>query len=638
MIILQENLSIKNKIWIISDINTRDLEFVKQKFNLSKISAEILINRSENSDDTYETILDPKIKNLLPNPLNFHDMKKSANAVINHILEKLPIGIISDYDVDGATSAALIYKFLNLVYHLIHKKEENKIICKIPHRVKDGYGPSKSIFDEFANEEITLVLTLDCGTTAFESIEYAKEIGIKVIVIDHHITKNKSLKAFGLINPHDPLTPNDIFSKTKDMAAVGITFIFCSAIIKILKNEHSGIINILSKELINMLDIVAIGTICDMMPIKGLNRAIIKNGINIIRKQKNIGIKFLCQANEINTLQAEDIGYILGPQINAGGRIGQNQYLGFKLLTTNSEIDALRISHELNVLNSMRKDINYDTQNEIEILIYNENLMNQNFILVHGSWHLGIIGIAASRLKEKFHKPSFVLSNHEEISNNSLNSIQINHESERNLNINTKSNSLQIDTINHNSETLKGSGRSVEGLHIGHLIDKAINMGILENGGGHAMACGFSIKRKNLQKFHEFLKEELTYYSWQADSLKIDSVISCSAINKNILTEIDVCAPYGNGNARPLFLIDRVFIKNILIIKEKHAKINLSDLRENINAMMFNIDKRTIEFIENTKSFGNLVSCVVSISEWRGNVSCKIEDITESTNCKIEDN
>jgi single-stranded-DNA-specific exonuclease len=623
-------ISKNNKFVEIYQQNQRLETFIEQNFTtLSQISVRLLASIFDKFDKNHQSHgIRHEIESFLHHDFNhipqikFPDSQKAIDLVLKTIKNGNKIGIITDYDVDGATSGAILYKFLTELYYFYNQNNRNhqstqnsqiiindqnhsseNIIVKIPHRVNDGYGPSIKIFEEFANEKVDLVFTLDCGTSAFEAIEYAKSQNINVIVIDHHTPKGNLPEAFAIINPYLIEVPTDIFEKTKNLAAVGVTFMFIRSIIENseitletdFQQNHAPKI-----DLKKYLDLVAIGTICDMMNINGINRIFIKEGLKLIQSKNNLGLSQLTSSIKDKILSTH-IGYIIGPRINAGGRIGNDQYLGFKLLTTSHHIDAMKISNELNVINSIRQDINFDAELEAEIY---EN-PNENFILAVGKWHVGVIGIVASRLKEKFNKPAFVISDSIDISS--------------------------IDISNNSHNELKGSARSVEGLHLGQLIEHGIQKGILSNGGGHAMAGGFSIKRENLNQMREFLKDFLSTYSWAQSKIFVNLNLSLQSLNSDLLKAIESLEPYGNSNPNPLFLISDLKIKNIMILKEKHMRISVYDNFGNqMDFVYFGVNNTEIgKFLYSCMKNSTRIGFIISISEWNGRVSVNVKDVVD---------
>lgn len=615
--VMQQNISYNSK-----------KQYIIQKFNLNHYASSILASRFCNQDINNQ--FDQKITSFLQQnslyqyhnstthstavniPINFHKMSHVVHRIVDQVKAGKKIGIISDYDVDGATSAALLSKFLTKMYQIFdstyaintncnHKIDE-RIFCKIPHRVKDGYGPSIEFMKEFQDKNIDLVITLDCGTSAFEPIAYAKENKIDVIVIDHHTPKNELPQAFAIVNPYTLFTPEDVFQKTQYMAAVGVTFCVISAIQKYISDQeyYTHQVHI---DINEYLDLVAIGTVCDMMKIVDINRQIVKYGLQYIRQQKNIGIKCLIEVAQItDKIQESHIGFAIGPRINAGGRIGEDQYLGFKLLTTHDKIEAMKIATTLHNLNAIRQDINLSAENLAEIsATQNEN---ENFILSCGNWHIGIIGIVAGRLKEKFNKPAFVIS--------------------------------IDDNENNDKKTLKGSSRSVPELHLGQLIERGIAKGILENGGGHAMAGGFSILHSKLDEFREFLHVELEGKVWSKQEITVDCVLSTQSIinQKNIILDtIEMIGPYGIGNKPPVFLLHNTHITQIIFLKEIHMRITITnDGKSFCNAMIFNGKDNILgKYAQNAYKNEVKISIIVDISRWKDDVSISIQDIIPST-------
>ena len=436
------SLSLSGKSWILKQFNQEDLNFIKDNYSLDEITSKLLSIRKIKKEEI-NSFLNPLIKNFLPNPNILLDMEKATSRTFQTILKGDKIGIFGDYDVDGATSTALLGNYLselNLNYEIY-----------IPDRKKEGYGPSIKSFKELIDKGVKLIFTVDCGTLSFEAINFAKESNIDVIVLDHHQSEVKLPEAFSIINPNR----FDDNSDLKYLCAAGVAFIFLVSLNRELRKKGWFLQNeIKEPNLINYLDLVTLGTICDVVPLKGLNRAFVKQGLKIIKSKKNLGIKTLLDICKIETNPTiYHLGFMLGPRINAGGRVGKCSHGANLLLGTNPK-SSFKLASELDQYNKERQILEKDLLQKI--LNETKDYSNDPVLILSGkNWHEGIIGIVAARLKDKFNKPVILIS--------------------------------------IEGDTGKASARSIVGFDIGSIIISATQDNILLKGGGHKMAGGFSI-------------------------------------------------------------------------------------------------------------------------------------------------
>jgi single-stranded-DNA-specific exonuclease len=361
-------------------------------------------------------------------------------VVFKHIKNKSKICIFGDYDVDGATSSSL------LSFYLKHLNIDHFVF--IPDRQKDGYGPSTETFESIIKKKVDLIIALDCGTTSFEAIDLALKKKVDVIIIDHHKSQEILPKANALINPNRFDESGDYYY----LCAAGLLFIFLVGLNKFLRDKnYFKDSNLNELDLLNYLDLVMMGTVCDVVPLIDLNRAFVSQGLKVAAKRKNLGLKTLVDHSRIRKkISTYEVGYILGPKINAGGRIGKSE-LGYNLLTTNDAETAYLISSELDSLNLKRKDLEKKILDEA-INIAEKNNDQPIIFLYKNDWHEGLIGIIASRLKDHFNKPTFIMSK--------------------------------------KGEDLKGSARSIFGFDVGLAITKCKQLDLINKGGGHPMAGG----------------------------------------------------------------------------------------------------------------------------------------------------
>ena len=514
--------SLSDKFWEEKQIDFKHIQALSQKKSISEIFSKLLISRGV-FEDNYDNYINPNLLNNLPDPFELKDMKKGIERCIEALKNNEKIGIIADYDVDGSTSASILYKFLN--------NFTNNIVCKIPHRLSEGYGPNVRLMNEMLNEKITLLFTLDCGTSAFNSIDLPNYKDIEVIVIDHHLSEFKLPKVHSVINPNRFDENNDY----KDFAAVAVTFLFLMGLRKQIR-ELKLFPNIKEPNLMSYLDLVAVGTICDIVNINNYNRSIVSKGLELIRSRKNKSItKILDNSNINHEPLAKDIGFVLGPQINAASRIDDSS-LSSRLLISNDDSEIETISRKLFLINEKRKLIEQNIFNEAIEQIKDQE--NKKFIIVYKeNWHQGVLGIVASKIVALYNKPTFVFS--------------------------------FINNIG------SGSGRSIDQIDIGSIVLELKANDLIEDGGGHKMAVGLKINKKKLDKIDKFLVKKFDSYHDNFFEKKIfyDSEISVNQINKDFLDNLELLEPHGKGNEEPQFLIKDIVIDQVKNIKNKHILI-----------------------------------------------------------------
>ena len=584
------SISVTGKNWILKKFDQEKLLYLKENFLLDEITAKLLTLRNIEKEDI-NSFLNPSIKNFLPDPNELLDMEKSSLRTLQAIEKKEKIGIFGDYDVDGATSTALLGKFfkeLNIEYEIY-----------IPDRKSEGYGPSIKGFKELIENNVKIIFTVDCGTLSFEAIDYAKNNNIDVIVLDHHQSEIKLPKAYSIVNPNRLDDKSDL----QYLCAAGVSFMFLVSINRLLRSKNWFSKNSINEpNLINYLDLVSLGTICDVVPLIGLNRAIVKQGLKILRAKKNLGLKTLLDICKIEANPSiYHLGYILGPRINAGGRVGKCSH-GANLLLNSNPREVFKIACELDEYNKERKILEKDLVDKI-LEKTNINLKDPILVLHGNDWHEGVIGIVASRIKDKFNKPTIVISAKNDVG--------------------------------------KGSARSIIGYDIGSVIIAATQENILIKGGGHKMAAGFSIKISKLEEFKKFIFRK--YRNINEDLSKqrplfLDSKIAPSAINLEFYDKVNILSPFGSGNPEPKFLIENLKPINSKIVGDKHIKsILMGPEGTNIKTIAFNATESELGAYllkKNSNTFN--IAGKLSLNEWRGqkNVEFIIDDISVNKNIK----
>ena len=576
--------SVLGKNWISKKYNKEIVSTLKDNLSLSEILSRLIAIRKININEV-NLFLNPKIKNSLPDPFILKDMDKSVDRVSKAIINKEKIGIFGDYDVDGATSTAILGNYFNDI--------GSNISIYIPDRKTEGYGPTNNGFDKLIKEGSNIIFTVDCGTMSFDTINTYQKKNYDIIILDHHQSELKLPNAHSIINPNR----FDDKSNLNYLCAAGVCFMFLVALnMRLKKLKWFEKNNIVEPNLINYLDLVSLGTVCDVVPLIGLNRTIVSQGLKIINKISNPGIKTLKNICGIESnLNTYHLGYIIGPRINAGGRVGKCSH-GANLLLSKNPKEVFKIASELEIYNNERKIIEKDLLNKIEKNITLNN--NEPVIVLSGhNWHSGIIGIVASRLKEKFNKPTVIIS--------------------------------VVDKIG------KASARSIFGFDIGSIIINAVQQNILLKGGGHKMAGGFSIKEDNITKFKNFINKSFLKIEKdikKSNEIFFDSIISPSAVNHDFYNEINSLSPFGSGNPEPKFVIENLELIKSTVVGDKHIKsILVGQDGSVVKSVTFNAVETDLEaylFAKNQKKiniFGKL-----SLNEWKGkkNVEFIIDDIS----------
>ena len=571
----QNKKSINQNYWKLStktELETHFELFFSQRFNFPSALVPILIDNKV-SKDNFELFVDPKIKNFLPDPNIFIDMDKTVKRIANEIENKNPIGIFGDYDVDGATSAALLKLFLQYFGIEVH--------IHIPDRFLEGYGPNISALNSLVSKGSNLIITVDCGINSHEPLKELNKTDIDCIIIDHHTPDDDLPPAFSIVNPKRK--ENGI--EYHYLSAVGVTFIMIVGLTRELR-QRGVFEKIKEPNLFRFLDLVALGTVCDVVPLKGLNRCFVKAGLNIISQRKNLGINALCDISDLNKIPDEEtLGYKLGPKINAAGRIGSSD-IGVSLLISKDISKANELASKLYQLNEKRKKLtNNSTLEAIGMVESEKNKIGKlpDFLFLVGeNWNEGIIGILAGKIKEKYNRPCCVISLGQNYS--------------------------------------KGSARSIANIPIGEYFLEALDKKLLVKGGGHDLAAGLTIENNKIQMFKDFLISKVEH-AFQENELvseiSVTSELSISALNSNLMDWIKKLGPWGQGNPIPKFLIKDVIIKKLVFFgKEKqHLLVKVSDNSGEIDCKIFNINETAFSSVlKKNKSLhllGNLVS-----NEW----------------------
>jgi single-stranded-DNA-specific exonuclease len=502
---------------------------ISQQTGLSEIVARIIAGRGVAIEEA-EGFLTPTIRDLMPDPSTMTAMDETAERLADAITNNERIALFGDYDVDGASSCALMTRYL-AAFGIIPETH-------IPDRIFEGYGPNIAAMDKLIDNGASLIITLDCGSTSEDPIAHATGRGADVLVIDHHLVEHDLPPATALVNPNRP----DDVSGLGHLAAAGVTFMVLVATSRTLRQRGQGGL----PDLMALADLVALATICDVVPLIGLNRAFVRRGLEIMHQGHNAGIAALSLAARVNgPLSPYHLGFLIGPRINAGGRIG-DAALGTKLLSTPDEHEATTIAARLDELNAERQRIEIEAVEEAVAAAEAEIGAGEGppvLVLASQKWHPGIVGLVASRLKDRFNRPAFAIA------------------------------------LAPNG-TGTGSGRSLPGVDLGHAVITSVDSGIATKGGGHAMAAGVTLAEGKIGAFRAFISEALGESVAKAranTSLSIDAAITARAATTDFVHLVEQAGPFGSGNPTPIFAFPGHQVKFAEIVGQGgHVKFTLA--------------------------------------------------------------
>ena len=498
-----------------------------QRLGLDELVARLLAARGL-SAAAAEDFLAPSLRRLLPDPSHLIDMDRAAERLAAAIATKEPVAVFGDYDVDGATSAALLLRFFRAIGRSLR--------IYIPDRIAEGYGPNAAALETLAREGIRVVVTVDCGVTAYEPLEKAAALGLDVIVVDHHAAQARLPQAHAVVNPNRM----DESSPHRQLAAVGVTFLLVVALNRKLRNEGFYGAGRAEPNLLALIDLVALGTVADVVPLTGLNRVFVAQGLKVMAAGGNPGLQALLRVSRLDRhVRASHLGFQLGPRVNAGGRVGTPD-LGVRLLGCESEHEALALAGQLDQLNSERQRIEAQVLDQAIEAVLHQAEPGALVLAVGEGWHPGVIGIVASRLRERFELPALVVA---------------------------------LD-----GAVGKGSARSVPGLDLGRLVLQARDEGLLINGGGHPMAAGLTVARGNLPELARFLRERvaerLAAIAWKP-ALAVDAVLQPAAARAELVRQVERMAPFGVGNPEPRYAFTDLRLAHLDLVGEQHLRVAL---------------------------------------------------------------
>ncbi len=514
---------------------------IARRNDLPLAVARVLASRGLEPDQV-PVFLNPTFKTLLPDPYTLKDMQKAAERIAKAIADKEKIAIFGDYDVDGATSSCVLSQYLNMVC-------DNEVVVRIPER-DEGYGPTKEAMGAFVESGATLIVTVDCGTTAFEAFDPFKNAA-DIVVVDHHEPDISLPDVHAVVNPKRLDEPADC--PCREMAAVGVVFLLVVALNRLLREQGYFTKDRPEPDIRKLLDLVALGTVCDVMKLRGVNRLFVKSGLHYIGARSNNGICALSDKLGLKKSPTSyDIGFSFGPRLNAAGRIGKSD-LGYRLLSSKTPAEAKALADKLDELNGMRRDM--CAQAFVEAIEMVEKNEPKPFVFVCGKdWHAGIIGIIAGKLKDRYNMPALVMA--------------------------------------HDKDMIHGSARSVSKLNIGEAVMAGVERGVLERGGGHAMAAGFSLKAENLREFEDFLTEYVRLHTSSNDLTDniywVDGILDLGAVSADFVEKMTCLEPFGEGNPEPRFAVPNVAVSYARLLKFGNIACTLKNLSgQTIRAIAF---------------------------------------------------
>ncbi len=502
--------SVLGRSWKARALSPRNAEAITQVTGLPELLGRVLAGRDVMAEGAVE-FLSPSLRSLMPDPSTLQDMDIAADRIAVAIKEQQQIAVIGDYDVDGTTSSTLLLQFLKAI--------GQSADIHIPDRLKEGYGPNRDAISKLKERGAQLLVTVDCGIRSHDPLSHAQELGLEAIIVDHHQADEELPIAVAVVNPNRL----DDISGQGHLAAVGVVFLLVVAVNRVLRSEGwYETNNIEAPDLLKWLDLVALGTVCDVVPLVGLNRAYVTQGLKMMSQRRNVGIASLSDTARLSrTPDVHALSFVLGPRLNAAGRLGRSE-LGIALLAATERGAASQAAQELERLNKERQQIELELVEEAvgqAERALGEAAALPVLVVAGKNWHPGVLGLVASRLKERFLRPSIALGLSE-------------------------------------SGEATGSGRSIPGVDLGAAIASAVEEGILIKGGGHAMAAGMSLKNENLGALRAFLEDALRATSEAAMSeaaLEVDGALAAGGATMELIDLLQQAGPYGAGNPQPLF-------------------------------------------------------------------------------------
>ncbi len=515
--------SLTGRSWSLRAADESAAQTIARDHDIPQLLARLLLARGIEPEQV-ANFLSPSLRHSLPDPSHLKDMDHAAQRLAGAVSAGETIAIFGDYDVDGATASALL--------RLYFREAGKEPLVYIPDRITEGYGPNEAALMQLKDRGASVIITVDCGSLSFAPLEAAFEAGLDVIVVDHHQAEAKLPRAYAVINPNrmDETSPH------RHLAAVGVAFLLLVAVHRTLR-ANGWFATRQEPDLLSLLDLVALGTVCDVVSLTGLNRALAAQGFKVLAGRGNLGLRTLMDIARLDEKPgAYACGFVLGPRINAGGRVGKADY-GSRLLATEDAEEAHTLACALDVYNEERK--------AIEALVLEEAFaqaaaqLDEPVLVVSAkNWHPGVIGIVAGRLKERFGRPVAVIA--------------------------------------MDGESGKASARSVPGFDFGAQVIAARDCGLLLAGGGHAMAAGFSVEAKHLPALQAFFCKRMPA-AMEVRATPVDAVVALSGLNVELAHLLERAAPFGQGNPAPRIAVQNVKIAAVEVVKEQHLRLILTD-------------------------------------------------------------
>lgn len=514
--------------------STDDVQAIQRSEGLSEPLARAMAARGV-TPETVEDYLRPKLRRLFPDPSSFQDMDAAAGVLVDALVAGTDIWVLADYDVDGGTSAAQLIRWFRAM--------GRELSIYVPDRLKEGYGPSALAFERMKAAGAGLVVTVDCGAAAYQALEAAADLGVDVVVVDHHLMRGDPPRARAVVNPNR----QDDRSGQGNLAAAGVVFVLLAALNREARSR--GLFADRSEpDIRQWLDLAALGAICDVTALTGFNRAVAALGLQVMSSWRNPGLAALLEVAKIDPTDATPFhaGFVLGPRINAAGRIGRSD-LGARLLSSDDAQEVRDLAVELDSLNAQRREVEREITEAAIIQVERTSNFDPDapIIVVAGEgWHPGVIGVVAGRLKERWHRPVIVVG------------------------------------LDDGNGLGKGSGRSIPGVNLGRAVQDAFDAGLLLAGGGHAMAAGLTVETRLLPDLRAFLAERLAQEAEaaiEADALDVDVLTSARGADRGLYDSFQILAPFGPGNPEPTFVLAGVTVRDARVLNNGHVSCRLAD-------------------------------------------------------------
>jgi single-stranded-DNA-specific exonuclease len=524
--------SLTGRAWRERPADIAVVRTLAQRHGLSEPLARALVSRGIGETDAAD-YLQPTLKALFPDPSSFLDMDRAAEILVDALERGRKAVVFADYDVDGASSSALLVRWFRALGH--------ELPIYVPDRLTEGYGPSPAAFRHLREQGAELVVTVDCGAAAYDAVRTAAEIGLEVVVIDHHLMREDPPPAAAVVNPNRP----GCNSGQGNLAAAGVAFVLLAALNR--EARRRGLFaGRAEPDLRQWLDLAALGAVCDVTRLTGFNRALASQGLKVMSGWANPGLKaLLAVAKAQGPASVFHAGFILGPRINAGGRIGRAD-LGARLLSTDDPAEAADLAEQLDALNASRKEVESQVTEEAVAAIEAAESRPADLpaVVVSGEgWHPGVVGIVAGRLRERYRRPVIVIG---------------------------------VDPV---AGIGKGSGRSQPGVNLGRAVQAAFEAGHLMAGGGHAMAAGLTVRADRIDGFRNFLADRLMQESALAaeqDAVEIDALVTPRAADRALYEDFQRLTPFGPGNPEPLFAVADVVVEQPRLLRGGHVRCVLA--------------------------------------------------------------